>query len=253
MVELLPLFAEHRPAAELDFVAFQSQNFDQDLVAFLQLIADVAYAVLGDLADVQQPIGSREDLDERAEIHQPDHRPQVRLPHLGRSRQVRNNLERLLGRRFIRRSHVDRSIVLDIDLDAGLLDDSADDLAAGSDDVSDLVGRNLQGVDARRVLRHGGPRLRDRLVHLVENEQPAPARLLQSFLHEGRGHVGDLDVHLQRRNARARAGHFEIHIAVMILGAGDVGQDGVLIAFLHQAHGHAAHVRRQRHARIHQG
>ncbi len=44
-------------------------------------------------------------------------------------------------------------------------------------------------------------------------------------------------------DAFARAGHFEIHVAVMVFGAGDVGQDGVLVALLHQAHGHAAHVR----------
>src|ERR1035437_3849274 len=96
LVELFPLFAEHGPAAELDLVAFQSQNFDQNLVAFLKLIADIAYAILGDFADVQQPVGSGENLDERAEIHQPDHRTQVRLPHLGRRGQVRDDLDGLV-------------------------------------------------------------------------------------------------------------------------------------------------------------
>ncbi len=37
------------------------------------------------------------------------------------------------------------------------------------------------------------------LLHLVEDEQPAAARLLQRFLHDGGGDVGHLDVHLQRR------------------------------------------------------
>ena len=49
-----------------------------------------------------------------------------------------------------------------------------------------------------------------------------------------------------------RAGDLEIHIAVVIFGARDVGEDGVLVAFLHQTHRHAAHMRGERHAGIHQ-
>ena len=37
-------------------------------------------------------------------------------------------------------------------------------------------------------------------------------------------------------DAVARAGDLEVHVAVVIFGAGDVGEDGVLVAFLHQAH-----------------
>ena len=58
------------------------------------------------------------------------------------------------------------------------------------------------------------------------------------------GDAADLDVHLQGGDALARAGHLEVHVAVMVFGAGDVGQDGVLLAFLHQAHGDAGHRRR---------
>ena len=59
------------------------------------------------------------------------------------------------------------------------------------------------------------------------------------------GDVRHLDIHLQSRDAFACAGDLEIHVAVMILGAGDIGQDGVVVALLHQAHGDAAHVRGQ--------
>jgi len=44
-------------------------------------------------------------------------------------------------------------VVLDIDLDAGLLDDALDDLAARSNHLADLIGRNLQCVNAWRVRR----------------------------------------------------------------------------------------------------
>ena len=79
------------------------------------------------------------------------------------------------------RGHVDLAGVFDVDLHAGLLDDAADHLAAGPDQVADLVGRNLQGVDsaARRheIFSRG---VGDDLVHLVEDvaavrAAPAPA------------------------------------------------------------------------------
>src|ERR1035438_6428433 len=40
-LQLLALFFEHRAPAEFDFVAFERQALDQNLVAFLQLVADV--------------------------------------------------------------------------------------------------------------------------------------------------------------------------------------------------------------------
>ena len=47
---------------------------------------------------------------------------------------------------------LDRAVVVDVDLGAGLLDDLADDLAARADHFADLVDRDLDGLDARRVL-----------------------------------------------------------------------------------------------------
>ncbi len=51
--------------------------------------------------------------------------------------------------------------------------------------------------------------------------------------------VGDLDVHLQGGDAVLGSRDFEIHVAVVVLGAGDVGEHGVIFAFEHQAHGDA--------------
>ena len=49
-----------------------------------------------------------------------------------------------------------------------------------------------------------------------------------------------------------RAGHLEVHVAVVIFGAGDVGEDGVLLAFDHQAHRDSRAGELKRHARVHQ-
>src|SRR5271170_6500581 len=66
--EFLALFLENRFAAEFDFVAFERQDLDQNLVAFLQLVSNLLDAVFRDLADVQQPVSAGENLDKRAEI-----------------------------------------------------------------------------------------------------------------------------------------------------------------------------------------
>ena len=68
---------------------------------------------------------------------------------------------------------------------------------------------------------------------------PAGPRLLERVRQDLAVDAADLDVHLQRGDARARARDLEVHVAVVVLDAGDVGQDRVLVAFLDQAHGHA--------------
>ena len=72
-----------------------------------------------------------------------------------------------------------RAVVLDVDLGAGLLDDLADDLAAGADDFADLVDRDLQHLDARGMLAELGARMSERLAHLAEDVQAAVLRLVE--------------------------------------------------------------------------
>ena len=89
-------------------------------------------------------------------------------------------------------------------------------------------------------------------IHLVQQEEPSAASLFEGLAHDLPGDAADLDVHLQRGDALARTGYLEVHIAVVVFRAGDVGQDGVVVAFLHQAHGDAGDRTLQRNAGIHQ-
>ena len=90
---------------------------------------------------------------------------------------------------------------------------------------------NLDGDDARRVRRHVVRECAERLGHLAEDVQAAGARLLERLGHDLRRDAGDLDVHLQRGDALRRAGDLEVHVAVVVLVAEDVGEDGVLAVF----------------------
>ena len=147
---------------------------------------------------------------------------------------------------------LDGAVVGNVDLGAGLLHDLADDLAARADDLADLVDRDREHFDARRMLAELGACLRERLAHLAEDVQAAVLRLRKRDPHDLFGDAGDLDVHLQRGHAALGAGHLEIHVAEMVFVAENVGKDGEPLLFLDQAHGDAGGRPLERNARIHQ-
>src|SRR5277367_6406263 len=68
---LRALLLEDSLARKPDAIALNRQHFHQNLIALLELIAHILNAMLRHFADVQQPIGPRNDLDERPEIRQP--------------------------------------------------------------------------------------------------------------------------------------------------------------------------------------
>ena len=148
--------------------------------------------------------------------------------------------------------HLHRTVVLDVDLGAGLLDDLADHLAAGADHFADFVGRDLEHLDARGVLAEFGARAGERLGHLAEDVQAAVLGLAERHLHDLLGDAGDLDVHLQRGDAAIGAGDLEVHVAEMVLVAEDVGQHGEALVLENEAHGDAGGRPPQRHAGVHQ-
>ena len=145
-----------------------------------------------------------------------------------------------------------RAVVLDVDLGAGLLDDLADHLAAGADHFPDLVGRNLEHLDARGVLAQLGARGGERLAHLAEDMHAAVLRLRERDLHDLLGDTGNLDVHLQGGDALLGAGHLEVHVAEVVLVAENVGEHSVPLVLENEAHGDAGGRPLERHARIHQ-
>src|SRR6185436_11779371 len=116
-----------------------------------------------------------------------------------------------------------------------------DHLATGADDLPDLVLVHRDGDDARRVHGDVGAVGGQGRVHHVQDVEASEARLLQCLAHDLPGDPGDLDVHLQGGDALAGPRHLEVHVAVVVLGAGDVGEHGEALPLLDQAHGHAGH------------
>ena len=138
-------------------VAVDLDDLDHHDVALGEDVADGADAVLGDLRDVQQPLRARDHLDEGAELLDALHLAHVDAVQLHLAADVLDHPQRGLGGVVAGGEDGHLAVVLHVDLGAGLLLDAADDLAAGADDLADLLRPDLDGDEARRVGREARP------------------------------------------------------------------------------------------------
>src|SRR2546422_8006838 len=74
---------EQRLAGEANLIALDRKHLHQHLIAQLEFVADVADALLSNLADVKQPIRAGKDLDKGAEFGQAHDLAEVSLADLG--------------------------------------------------------------------------------------------------------------------------------------------------------------------------
>src|SRR6185503_16631824 len=181
-------------------------------------------------------IRAGKDFDESSEIRQPNYFAQIDLAHFGLGGYVLDDLDGFVSRGFVGRGHIHLAVVGDVNLDASLLDDGTDHLATGPDDITDLVSTDLEGINSRSITGGVATGSRDRFKHLVEDKEPSAKCLIEGFGHDSHGQPANLDVHLQGSDSIASAGYLEIHVTIMILGTSNICQNGVLVAFFHQAH-----------------
>src|SRR5690606_24003124 len=160
------------------------EHLDLDDIAFLKLVADPLHALVGDLRDVHEAVLARQNRDEGSEVHQANHLALVDPADLDLGGDHLDALFRCTPRSRVDRRDLDRAVVLDVDLGAGLLADRANDRTALADDISNLLGIDLHRDDARRPVGHLLARLVEHLVHLAENVQPRFARLLERLRHD---------------------------------------------------------------------
>src|ERR1700751_6100980 len=89
---LVTLLAQYRFPAQPDLVSLDSQNLYKNLIAFLQLVADRTNPCLRDFTDMQQAVGSRENLDECTEFGDAHHLAEVSLADLSSCSHIANHL-----------------------------------------------------------------------------------------------------------------------------------------------------------------
>src|SRR5229473_6057634 len=210
--------------------------------------------MLGDFADVQEAVGAGEELDEGAELREANDFAEIGLADFGAGSDVANHLQGRIAAGSGGGENVDSAVLEDVDFDAGGFDDGPDLLAAGANEVADFVLRDFQFEEARGVGGNRGARLAEGLLHGVENLEAGFFRLREGFAHHADGDAQDLDVHLQRGDTRAGAGDFEVHIAVVVFGSGNVREDGVFLVVTNdEPHGDARASGLHGHAGVHQG
>ncbi len=176
----------------------------------------------------------------------------VRVADLGLLRHRRDRGDGRVGVRALGRVDEDRAVLPDVDLDVVVGLEATDRLATLADHHADELGVDLDRRDPWRMRSELVARLRQRLEHPPEDELTGPLRLLERVPQDLLRDAGDLDVHLQRRDPVGRSGDLEVHVAEMILGTLDVGEDDVVVALLDETHRDARDGRRDRHAGIHQ-
>ncbi len=125
-----------------------------DLVANVEDVLNLLDAALGDAGDVQQAVLTGQQVHEGAEGLDGDDATGVLLARLGNLDDELDALDGLVDG-LAGAADEDGTVLLDVDRGAGLVLDAADDLTAGADDVADLVGRNLDGDDARSGAARG--------------------------------------------------------------------------------------------------
>ena len=198
---------------------------------------------------MNQTFGCAEEADKRAEIHNLGNRAVIDFALLGFGNNTHNPLESGIAFLFLHGSDFDNTVIGDINFGMSLFDNLADNLAAGADDLADLVNRNLNRDNARRFVGNMRPGFGNSLGHFAQNMNTAFVSLRQSGLHNLFGNGRNFDIHLQSGNAVFGTGNFEVHIAEMVFITQNIGQNGdAAVIFLNQAHGNTGNRLGQRNA-----
>src|SRR5438105_5804841 len=239
--------------AQLDFSAIvEAKHLDFDIVAELDDIGDLADALRGEFADMNEPIPRSKKIHEGSEIDNFNNLAVVDDSDFGFGDDAADPVDRGLCRIPVYRRDLDGPVVVYVDLGPGRLGNLANDLAARTDDLANLLFRDAEAGDPRRVVADGVAGARQSLRHFCKDVIAAVPRLIQRDPHDLLGNRGNFNIHLQSGNALLGAGDLEVHVAEVILVAEDIREYGKSFRLFDQPDGNPRDRPRQRHAGIHQ-
>ncbi len=137
---------------------------------------------------------------------------------------------------LIRRSDKDCSVLIDVDLNACLINDTVDDFTTRSDDITDFIWIDFKCDDFRRVLRQFDTRFSNDRLHMLKNMQTTKTCLFKCFFKNLTRDSANFHIHLQSCDTFVSSSDFKVHISEMIFHPLDICQDRVIFAFHDQAH-----------------
>ena len=164
-------------------------------------------------------------LDKRADGQDADDLAVVQLADLRHEADIVDHLLGGVAGGGVGRRDVDGAVVVDVDLCAGFCHDLLDHGAALADDLADLVHVDLHGEHLGCILGNMVARLGDAGDHdLVQDLKAGLAAALERVGDDLHGQAVVLEVHLDGGDALGRTGNLEVHLAVEVLNALNVGE-----------------------------
>src|SRR5690554_4487359 len=229
------------------------QHLHVHVITFLEHIGDVLNAAIRDLRDVHQSILTGQQVDECAKINDPLDLTVIDPADFDLGRNLHNPVHRRIGGFLVGCVYAHCTVVINIDGRTSLFGDGTDGCTTLTNYITDLLRINFHGDHLRRFLGQFGTRSRDHLVHFTQDMETGLMGFFQGYFHDFLGDTLDLDIHLQGGDTVCGTGHFEVHIAQVILVTQDIGQNSELVAFFHQSHGDTGYRSLQGNTAIHQG
>ena len=240
-------------AAQLDAVlVVDADDLHLDLVAHPDHVIDAADVAVVEFRDVAQAVAARRNLDERAELLDARHLAVVHVADQDLGAQRLDAALGLFGPGRLAVGDGDGAVVVHVELRARLFLNGPDHLAARPDEQADLVRRNLRLQQPRGALGDRLPRGAEGREHRLQNLAAGDPGLLQGGPQDVVRDAFELDVELDAGDAVLRPGDLEVHVAVVVLVALNVGQERVAVALHDQADRDAGDRLLDRHAGVHQ-
>ena len=204
-----------------------------DFVADLADLTDIVNKSIRKFTDVTKSVTSRKNLDERAKIFHAADGTVVNLADLDRSSTSFDFFQRLLSHLCVCTSDCDFTVFFDFDNRLCRFLDRTNVLATRADQHSDLVRRNFCGQQTRSVRRDLFAWLTNGRQHRFEDVESRLFGLLQSFTNDLAVYAANFEIQLDTSNSVLRSSDFKVHIAEMVFATEDVGDQSVIVAFLH--------------------
>ena len=202
---------------------------------------------------MNQAFLARQNLYKSTKVHQTSNLTGINLARLSLSSNALNHFDSLVSRFAIYCCNEDAASIVDIDLSTGLVHNLLDGLAAGANNLSNLVRINIDSGNLGSILAELLARLADAFHHLAHDELTATFSLSQSLGKDILVDAINLNIHLDSSDTLFGACYLKVHIAQSILQALDIGQNGEVFAILNQAHSYTSYRSLNGHACIHQG
>ena len=138
--------------AHIDAALFVDlHDLDLKLVADLHHVLHLLHTPLCELRNMAEAFLAGQDLNKSTEFHKAGDSPCIDLANLNFPHDVLDHLAGFFHAFRICRSDEDIPVLMDIDIHAGLVDDLLDHLAAGTNDLTDLVHLDLNGLHTGRI------------------------------------------------------------------------------------------------------